>query len=346
MIIFLIVGIPFVLFGLYFIVNTYNFRKFAAQVDGKVLGYEKEVSRSRQRGSSTTYSPVIEFVLGVETYRFKAGMSSSNMSHQIGETVPVYYKTNDPHEAQIKSSLRYIFGGVFLAMGAVAVTIGAINIELGLETLGFGALILGSIAFKFFQVKARANAKGIYTMAEYIAAGKGDEASLDRGLYGTEGKNYQPSENFITESDAVVKNQTIPAWGIAIILLIAVGALGGTVYTTKQQQEFLQSASKTLGTVTGFDSSTSDGTTTYRPIVRYQFSGGSDVTFTSSWGSSNPSESKGDKVLVIFDPDNKRSAQLDKGIFNWIIPGIFGFVALMFFYSGFYSIKKRKQHGI
>lgn len=346
MIIFIIVGIPFVLFGLYFIADTYNFRKFAAQTDGKVLGYEKEVSRSRQHGSSTTYSPVIEFVLGVETYRFKAGISSSNMSHQIGDTVPVYYKANDPHEAQIKSSLRYILGGAFFAMGAVAVTIGAINIELGLETLGLGALILGSIAYKFFQVKARANAQGIHTVAEYIAAGKADEPGLDGGLYGTEGKNYQPGENFITESEAVVKNQTIPVWGIAIILLIAVGALGGTAYTAKQQHEFLQSAAKTMGTVTGFDSSTSDGTTTYRPIVRYQYSDGSEISFTSSWGSSNPSESEGDKVLVLFDPDNKGSAQLDKGILNWIIPGILGFVALVFFYSGIFSIKKRKQHGL
>lgn len=346
MILFIIVGIPFALFGLYFIVDTKYFRKRAAISEGKVLGYEQSSSRDSNGRSSTTYAPVVEFVLGQNTYRFKAGVSSSSMSYDIGEPVSVYYLPSDPHDAQIKSNLRYVFGGIFLTIGLVITSIGAINIEMGLETIGLGALILTTLGYKFFKIKAKANENGIHTFAGFIAASKGEQPSLDRDLYGSEGKNYQASENLITESETVVKNQTIPVWGTVIILLMALSAAVGAAYTANQTHTFLQTASHTTGTVTDFKSSTSDGITTYRPIVRFQFSDGTDVTFTSAWGSSNPSESVGDNVLVIFDPDNKHSAQLDKGIWNWLVPGICGLFSLMLFYSGFYSIKKRKRHGL
>lgn len=344
MILFIIVGIPFALFGLYFIADTRNFRQRATITQGKVLGYEKSSSRDNNGRSSTTYAPVIEFVLRPNTYRFKAGVSSSSMSYEIGEDVPVYYLPKNPHEAQIKSNMRYIFGGIFLAIGLVIATIGAINIELGLETLILGPLVLATLGYKFFKIKAKANENGIHTMADFIAASKGEQPSLDRDLYGTEGKNYQPSDDLIIEPEAVIKNQTIAVWGIAIIFLIALCATAGAVYTAKQKHEFLQNASHTLGTVIDFKSSTRDGSTTYRPVVRYQHSDSSEVTFTSSWGSSHPSENRGDSVMVLFDPSDKNSAQLDKGIWNWLVPGICALFALMFFYSGFYSIKKRKRN--
>lgn len=346
MILFIIVGIPFALFGLYFVADTRNFRKRASISTGKVLGYEKSSSRDSKGRSSTTYAPVVEFTVGHNIYRFEAGISSSSMSYDIGSPIPVYYLPSNPHEAQIKSNLRYVFGGIFLTIGLVISTVGAINIEMGLETLIFGGLILGTLSYKFLKIKAKANENGIYTFADFIAASKGEKPSLDRDLYGTEGKNYQPSENLITEHSAVIKNQTVPVLAIAFIFLLAFGATGAAAYFGKQKYDFLQSASHATGTIIDFKSSTSDGSTTYRPVVRYQHSDSSEVTFTSSWGSSHPSENRGDSIMVLFDPSDKNSAQLDKGIWNWLVPGICALFALMFFYSGAFSIKKRRQHGL
>ena len=69
-------------------------------------------------------------------------------------------------------------------------------------------------------------------------------------------------------------------------------------------------------------SSSSNGSTSYYPIVRYRTQNGVSVEFKDSVGSNPPSYHAGDKVTVLYLADNpSKQAIIDRGKFwNWSIP--------------------------
>lgn len=95
------------------------------------------------------YTPVVEFHSDCLTYCFRASISSTTMPYEVGETVPVLYRENDPHDARILTNLRYIFGGVFLLRGSIALAVGVTTFR----TNSYSVLVATSILV-FFGVAA------------------------------------------------------------------------------------------------------------------------------------------------------------------------------------------------
>ncbi|MBI5945986.1 MAG: DUF3592 domain-containing protein [Chloroflexi bacterium] len=77
----------------------------------------------------------------------------------------------------------------------------------------------------------------------------------------------------------------------------------------------------TDGIVVEMKPSTSDGTTTYTPIVEFQVNG-QTYSFKGGISSNPPKYSVGDRVEVRFDPDNPETAQIDKNVERWLAPVI------------------------
>jgi hypothetical protein len=62
--------------------------------------------------------------------------------------------------------------------------------------------------------------------------------------------------------------------------------------------------------------------TTYHAIVRFTDQRGQLVTYSDEFGFSNPSFHVGQTVTIFYDPQNSQHAMIDRGLKNFIVPGI------------------------
>lgn len=75
----------------------------------------------------------------------------------------------------------------------------------------------------------------------------------------------------------------------------------------------------TEGTVIALDESYSDGSVAYDPVVEFTVDG-QTYTFESGNASSPPAYQVGERVSVIYDPNNPSVAQINKYSERWLFP--------------------------
>ncbi len=69
------------------------------------------------------------------------------------------------------------------------------------------------------------------------------------------------------------------------------------------------------------------------PVVAFTGPNG-PVEFQSSIGSSPPAFRVGEPVTVLFDPSQPTNAQLDSFWDKWLLPGVLGFIGVVFGFMG------------
>ncbi len=117
-------------------------------------------------------------------------------------------------------------------------------------------------------------------------------------------------------------------------------------------QGFLNEAMITEGEVIELQGSrSSKGNSTYRPVVRFKDSAGTEHQFTSSFSSSPPSFSPGEWVQVAYDEADPTKAQIKEFLPLWLGPIIFWFIGSIFFSIGLGFIivprlKERKRNNL
>jgi Protein of unknown function (DUF3592) len=125
-------------------------------------------------------------------------------------------------------------------------------------------------------------------------------------------------------------------------LAIGIGLLAAGAATFVHTLRFVQGAERATGTVIELSEETdSEGDVTFHPVVRFTTAEGRTVEFVSSSGRSPAPWSVGDRVEVLYDPDDPKDAELS-GFFDlWLFPIAFtgvgvGFIAAFgVFYPGF-----------
>ncbi|MAK90113.1 MAG: hypothetical protein CMI13_02600 [Oleibacter sp.] len=132
---------------------------------------------------------------------------------------------------------------------------------------------------------------------------------------------------------------------------IGIFMLFACVYSSIGTYQFIQQSATTTGEVLKIDSyvATSDGSShyMYRPIVGF-IANGQGYSFVSSMSSSSPAYSVGERVEVIYDPENPgRSGQI-KGFFSqWIFSIISALMGITFSAVGlgmtWYGIANRRK---
>jgi hypothetical protein len=102
-----------------------------------------------------------------------------------------------------------------------------------------------------------------------------------------------------------------------VVLLIVGAAL------LVRQVQFVTAAERATGTVVAVSRETdSDGEVTFYPVVRFTTAHGKEIEFKSSTGSKPASHSTGDRVEVLYDPDDPSDAQLSGFLDLWLGPGV------------------------
>ncbi len=113
----------------------------------------------------------------------------------------------------------------------------------------------------------------------------------------------------------------------ALLLLIA-----GILYF--REQAFLGSAETATGTVSTFDVSNSEDSTTYCPVIAFRTKRGEAVEYHANVCSSPPSFDVGEKVEVVYDPENIKHVQMNGFWSKYVGVFVLAVIGLPFFLLG------------
>jgi hypothetical protein len=120
-------------------------------------------------------------------------------------------------------------------------------------------------------------------------------------------------------------------WVLRLFLAIGVGLLVVGAVAFVRTAQFVAEAERATGTVIYLSGETdSEGDVLYHPVVSFTTSEAETVQFVSAVGSSPPSAEPGDRVDVLYDPDDPYDAKLS-GFFDlWFSSGVLGILGGMF----------------
>jgi len=114
---------------------------------------------------------------------------------------------------------------------------------------------------------------------------------------------------------------------------IGIGALSAiiAVFLYMRTRRFLEDAVAVQGTVTGLaQSHSSEGGTTYSPIVQFSTVEGESHTFTERVSSNPPRYQPGATVKVLYPPTNPQKARVQGWFGLWYLPAFAALFALIF----------------
>lgn len=117
------------------------------------------------------------------------------------------------------------------------------------------------------------------------------------------------------------------------LIFIGIGALSAiiAVLLYMRTRRFLEDAVAVQGTVTGLSAhSSSEGGTTYSPIVQFTTVEGQAHTFTESVSSNPPRYQPGATVKVLYPPANPQKARVQGWFGLWYLPAFSALFALIF----------------
>ena len=130
-----------------------------------------------------------------------------------------------------------------------------------------------------------------------------------------------------------------------VLALIGIGMLTGAFFVYQNTASFIASAAKTEGTVVDLQLSRSSDSTTYRPVVRFATARGQTIEFVSSTGSNPPSYTRGERVEVLYHPDNPHHARINGWFSLWGGATILGGLGALFFAIGAGIVLAGNLHG-
>ena len=125
---------------------------------------------------------------------------------------------------------------------------------------------------------------------------------------------------------------------IVLLGLIFFGVGGGL---TLQQRIFERQGAQAQGEVISLISRCSDDWCSYSPVVRFETQAGDTVTFTTIQSSSPPAYDVGERVTVIYPPEDPENAiiKYQGGAFRIVFMAVGGVVILIGMLAYYYFIR-------
>ncbi|NCC21314.1 MAG: DUF3592 domain-containing protein [Alphaproteobacteria bacterium] len=259
-----------------------------------------------------------------ETVEADTGSSSSSLAGRVpGSRVPVWVRDDKPDEIRGRGTGIFFLGAVFAVPGVVLFWIAFTQFEFTPAVF----LLLGALAaFAGLKIRKIVKPRALWDSKESFAA-RMKEKRKARRESGVLLDRAQVLRRLRQQDRVTVR------W-IPLFLLIGVGLMGGGWYLGEKQAFLEGNGVRAPGTVVElesvYSSSSDGGGYTYYPVVRFNTREGESVRFRSGSGSNPPMYSTGEAVTVLYDPNApRRSAMIDAGWMNWILPGAVGFAGIV-----------------
>jgi hypothetical protein len=276
-----------------------------------------------------TYTPVYRYTLpDGTTHEARSDTGSSAMrGKETGRTVPLMIAAHNPGDAQAANSyVSEVIGIVLIVPGLVLAWVALTAYPVTWMTWLMAAVMLVYLTERGHRVFVPKGARP--PLAQWRAA---------RGLDGPiDPATITPIERIIATPDGQQKLQAqarnarlaVPVLGLFALALLAIG-----IFQARTIARLEANGLRAPGVVVRLHrewSSGSDSHSTYYPVVRFQTAQNLTVEFKDSVGTNPPSHRVGDKVTVLYGPDDpRRDAVIDRGLMNWAIPGLLLLVAVL-----------------
>jgi hypothetical protein len=314
-------GLLFGGIGFAFFVDSLLFRRRAVKKRARILGV---IGNKQGKGGQVTYWPVYEHT-GVDGERIqtRASTSGSLAGNLPGAARAVLVDPDNPYDVRSCTPIGMIVGIVCLVAGAGLFAISnSVNENMGLVSLLAIALV-GVMAAKALVTGAR---------DKPITRGRLGQKWFDK----RKKKRIPDLSKILTRDDHLAALRKLDAsrrkW-LPLVALLALGILAFGIWRGRDLVVLQSIGSRTEAVVVRIESRSNPGSegsqATYYSVVRFETAGGREVTFRDSIGSNHPIDRRGEVVWVIYDPGDVERAIIDRGIWNWAIPGCCGLLGAL-----------------
>jgi hypothetical protein len=295
--------------------NALYWRVHALRASGTIVGVIAK---------SGVYTPVYRYALqDGQTHVAKSNTGSGWIrGKETGRVVPLMISAHNPTEAQEANNYLFdIIGLVFFVpgiwLGYTAITAFSITPITWLMAIAM-LVYLAERGYRIFIPKGQR-----VSIAEWKKQHQIDNDTID--LTGV-----KPIEDIVSGPDVRQAQQkqlqnyrkAVPFLGLFAIILFSLG-----IYASVQIWRLEAAGLRAPGEVVRLKpeySSGSGGHYSYYAIVRFRTDKNVTVEFKDNVGSDPPTHQPGDKVTVLYLPNNpQRDAIIDRGIWwNWAMPAI------------------------
>ncbi|HEY8192078.1 MAG TPA: DUF3592 domain-containing protein [Alphaproteobacteria bacterium] len=231
-----------------------------------------------------------------------------------GTEVKLMVPPDDPQGIYRQGFCMPLFGLMFTLPGLLMLYVAFAHFEMNIFTLVVGLVFIGWGGYKLSKhIKPRAEWDNRESFRKKRWERRAQKRSKGRAL---------TTEEITVRVEAQEKTAQVHA---PVLSLIGVIFIGVSLYMGQGMYVFMNDAVAAKGIVIRMENqrSGSDGSS-YYPHVAFIPQGGSRIDFRDKLGTSPPAYKKGDHVDVLYDPAEPRHAMIDRGIWNWGMPGIFG----------------------
>jgi hypothetical protein len=330
-ILFLLVGLVFVAFGVAVVLSEARARHGATAVPAEVIGFSS--GKSGVSGSAAYY-PVAEYV-GIDGLRryLEGSVGSSLPLNAVGDAVTVLVQPEDSDKATIKSSGTYILGAVLAVMGLIScVVFFATFRSTSLSIAG----ALGVVTWAAFKLRGSLRDKPMSLQAwrQYK-----DEAFRPR-VFTEQTQGEIPWADPAALQAALAKQRKANQFFVPFCLLAGVGLLVLGAHLHQKTELFLARAVRAPGIVVEMAMSQSTDSNAYAPVVEFEHAG-KKHRFKDSIGSDPPSYRIGQGVAVLYDPADPRDARIDRGRWNKAVPILIGGCGALSVLLGLWILRRR-----
>ena len=119
-----------------------------------------------------------------------------------------------------------------------------------------------------------------------------------------------------------------------VFSVVGIGMLIGAFFWYNSSSEFSEKSVRAEGTVVELVVNRSRDSRTYSPVVQFVNEAGKKIEFKSRTGSNPPDYSRGEKVEVLYLPENPEEAKINSFFALWGGALIFGGLGSVFFLIG------------
>jgi uncharacterized protein DUF3592 len=311
-------------FGALILGNSLYWRVHALRASGTIIGVIDK---------NNMYAPVYRYTLrDGQTFEAKSDTSSSSLrGKETGKVVPLLISAHNPTEASEANSYLLDVIGIFFNvagfwLGYTALTAYPIT----KMTWIMAAAMLVYLAERGYRTLIPKGQR--LSIADWRKQHHLDETTIDL-------TEVKPIENIVFAPDVQQAQQkqlqnnkkAAPILVVFAVTLVPVG-IYQSVKITRLQAAGLRAQGEVVRLSSEYSSGSGGGHYSYYAIVRFRTEKNVTLEFKDNVGGNPPSHRPGDKVTVLYLPDNPRKdAIIDRGIWwNWAIPGIvFLFVAFI-----------------
>ena len=287
----------------------------------------------RQHYLNQKYTPVYEFhTPGGDTVRADGADDANNWIANIlpGKAVKLMVippKDGKPLKVKKPGRALFLLGLVFVLPGLFMGKMALAQIELN---AGLVAVLLAGMGFAAYKLKGIIRPRSKWLSREEFMK---DVKTFKAEVIKSGGYEMTPAE--IRERLRMFDRNAL--FAVPVVLFFGCALLFGGYQIFRDVNDLSGKAMVAQGHVVDLRSrSGSDGGYTYYPVVAYETLDGKAVRFEGKTGSNPPMNKVGDRLMVLYDPENPQKAMVDHGWMNWLLPLGLGLCGLLMV---FYALK-------